>query len=438
MFSILLANNYNNILKNDAANYIAVDRKQYSPMIDTILKIANKEKLLISNIDLLIHNNDQKFDKYLDFVQIYCNNAEEIAKKISQELCEQFGEKLLMRSTEWEKSYNIEYNLRKICNIKTLIINEKYSITDFINPIEKKYHNITILLSPPLLEVIDLYRILYNPTMAESWEDTFILIKKLEEGMKSTIIFGGENNEKSVGVSRDTPKKSKKIDIIKYLLEFASSSEYVLIGDIAHKFSEADVEISELIESIKSEPIKPEYDLSIKYIAVISKNDIEIDYKMLITFLSKFTDNKIVYKQQKIHIDDIMIKKYVFYLADDKNRQILTIYNNMNYEMINYIPVKNKYGNFKIADPITQIRFIYIEIWELIISGKILNEVEKSDKLIQEKYKQLEFYKDKINIYEEKRNYIGHYIDPNIQRKNLNILNPNINKSAYYCFDLKQ
>ena len=74
----------------------------------------------------------------------------------------------------------------------------------------------------------------------------------------------------------------------------------------------------------------------------------------------------------------------------------------MSYELINYY---TKDG-FRLADPITQVKFTYISIWNSIIAQKIhgLN-IKHFQTYLKDKNKIVNFYKNKINIYEKKQNY---------------------------------
>ena len=69
----------------------------------------------------------------------------------------------------------------------------------------------------------------------------------------------------------------------------------------------------------------------------------------------------------------------------------------MSYELIPYYTI----GSYKIADPIVQIRLLYLFIWETIITQKLYGlHYNEFKSIIKETIKILDYFKQKINIYE--------------------------------------
>jgi hypothetical protein len=110
-------------------------------------------------------------------------------------------------------------------------------------------------------------------------------------------------------------------------------------------------------------------------------------------------------------------------MYNNKKKHFLTIYNNTSYELISYSDSKINGSNLKLADPILQLRLLYIKIWEGYVSGKLCN---------CNIFDIIDFYKERINITEIKP-MIGIYIDPIVKRKMLNIEKPNTGKYTFYC-----
>jgi hypothetical protein len=94
------------------------------------------------------------------------------------------------------------------------------------------------------------------------------------------------------------------------------------------------------------------------------------------------------------------------------------------------------HDGFKIADFVAQMRFSYINIWSGVISQKVhkLN-LDEFKTYVKKRKHELEYFKQKIDIYELKDSYEGVFLDNIIAKKINATLNPNKFKSFYYCFD---
>jgi hypothetical protein len=361
--------------------------------IKHILEYSIKNKLFISHIDLLT-----KTDSYFDSVNLYSADTDFTARELIKQLCTKFGQKFILRSTEWNNQYIIEYNLIKICFIYSLNINKTTDITTLINPV--MIDNLYIM--PPIIELIKLYNHMYNPiNMSEddssTWEPFLLDIKRLE----SLCTFGD-----LASADAKSPKvKNKKIleKINEVILNYLSDSNYVIIGDAAFQ--------------IENEKL-PQTTTPIEF---ISKNTIDFDYKSISNFVKRFIEKSIVFSEDIILLpDEYNLKRYNFYiLIDDIKHHILSIYNNATYELIPYNDYTFNMGKFKLADPIVMVMFLYLDIFEKRYVSKDI----------------LKSYKDRINIIDDKINWIGIYIDMNLNKRKINIKNPNSGKPLYYCYE---
>jgi hypothetical protein len=138
--------------------------------------------------------------------------------------------------------------------------------------------------------------------------------------------------------------------------------------------------------------------------------------------------------------NDMVIRKNIIYLFyhDSKDKMIqkplIEVYNNTSYELINF-KVAKPHG-IRVADPITQIRFLYINIWTTIIAQKIYGlEFEKFQAHIRHLIEILKFYRKNIDIYTTKKNYFGNYVDLNINKK-IMLLDAPQTKSNFKCFEV--
>ena len=422
MFKYLLKNKYELVLKKDAESYIKKDRILYKPAFDYIIKFASKNDSLMSNIDLYSTKNDGKIIEYLN---IFIENASEFAKSLIGELCNEFGENFLMRISEYDGRYIIEYNIRKICTIKELEISNKiYSI-----PVKYSYNNTDMYMLSPLIELIELYKLLYNPGKADKWSEILCSIKFLENHVNLSIEAPQEASKVNPNnVSKETISLSKIIS--QHILDYIADTDYILLGAIDYKMDrhKQKKETSVFINQINTDDqdIQPTLE-------IISIRTIQSDVNFIGEYINKFVSGALSYKEKDLHLvyDDFM-QRYDVYFTNvyGEVMYILSIYNNLTYEPINYIEYKvnlpnNAVSTYKLPDPITELRFLYINLY----TGESVygDDIKKT----------LQFYKEKIDIVNRKTNYIGNYVDQNIHQKQITIANPNKSKHAFYCYDTK-
>lgn len=450
MFKSLLTRHYISILEKNAMSYIKEDRFQFNDIYNHILEYISKQELLISNVKLLINKQD-----YWENVQVYTNNSDKVAKELFSQLCNKFDDKFMLKIIEWEDNYLITYDFRQVCTITSLKLYKKYAIDDFIDPVQITVNKNIILVIPPMLEIIKLYTELYNPSMASKWSSTLVLIKELESLIdvhinrilnskynKDTLLLSpsfehhlntsNKANKAEVQIIKHQSKTKHKThlqskQIIGLLMDYVADTNYLLLS---HK--------SYLLDMNSDN--KKKYIDKLTSIDIISRNDIECDFKSISNYLNNHMSNGLIYKEKYIFLpNERNIKKHALYIVynvgDTPHKyHIMNIWNSLSYELINYIPTTINSHEYKFVDPITEIKFIYISLWNNIILKKISKLEDKdNDKLIKEKQEQLQYYRERINIFEPKKNYIGIYVNLFVQRKKLSLLNQNVNKSIFYC-----
>ena len=436
MFELILGqNNYvkTTLLKTNINEYLRIERTTYyDNLFDFILNYVNNTDLIISDLELLL---GQKI--YWDNILIYALDAEATAIDLVKKLCKTYGNLFILRISEYDFTFYIEYKVRKMCTITKLIIYDKYAIDTIIAPTIINYNgNKQLKLLPALIEIINLYDFLYDPKNYTEWENVLENINKLEVmALKDIQSNLKTNNEKlEVSPSFITTKllnnknkmgkmgKKEKILKVETLLEFVADTDYLIISNLDNldKFNH-DLEVLE----------------------IISKNDIDFDIEFLQKFLNKY-DISIVYKERTLYIPkEHAMTKYNIYMQynngkDIIKQRIMSIYNNTTYQLVNY---ENRVINgklYKMVDSVTVIKFIYLSIWTNIIYHKISTYDDKVFKeFINTKLLLLKYYKSKMNInWQEKTNFVGIYINPLVNKKILNIKNLNKNKTNYYCFEL--
>jgi hypothetical protein len=467
MFEELLSNNYIATLEEDALVQIRIDRERYANIYNYTIKYVsqNLNNLMISNVDLIL----DYYIPYYDNIQIYAVNADINAKQLSKELCDEFGERTILKIMEYDQSYVIEYDFRRICTIMSFKIFEKFSIVDFIEPQKciitstfdnKIKYNVSLL--PPMLEIINLYKDLYTPKLAADWNLIFEKIKKLEVYVDKNILlilkksdhkgYSGGKQELNNKINFDRFQLKKELlDIIyKPMLVFIAECKYIIVGDIAFKLNHynkngggQNIDITNITDDVF------EY---------ISGNSIEYDFELLSNFIYKLFSGNVglIYEESNIYVpNELLLKKHSFFLITNGNESIrlplLNIYNNTTFELINYNEIDNiidtQSPKLRIADPIVQLRFIYIWIWTYILSYRVAQDTKlnkKSSNLyknykagIDKKITMMDFYRIVIDIKEFKQNYIGIYKNL-LRQKKINVLTiPMSKKASLYCYALR-
>jgi hypothetical protein len=329
IYDKLLSSDWKNKLVEATNNVINNEYKKYKPFYDFIINFIKKNECLISSLEMLIENTIL----YNKPLQIYVLNPEEISLKLFKELCKKFGRNFVLRVEVSEKHYSIDYITKNYIRISYINQYKNISLIDYLTPI--KVDNLLIL--PLILELIDLYKKIYNPEYAEEWEELINKSKNIkiltDKNLKKSITSfkGGDNKESILTSIKDLT--------LKFLEEF---SDYILI----HK------------------PTK--YDS----ICIMSKNTIKTDFDRFTNYISKYNDFNITFKKKNIFIaKDNRITKYTFFISItnpnefiNKEKPFLDIYNNLSYELVPY----TTFDKLKIVHPWVEIRFYYIGIWNIL------------------------------------------------------------------------
>lgn len=404
MFEQLLACKYHEKLEVGAIPYIEAERNKNADIYTYILKYAEKNCILISEISLLL----DKY-KYWNDINMFDLDAANNANTLAKQLCKTFGNCFTLKILESDTKYHIEYNLKLVCTITSYKLYEKYSLNEFVAPVTKQLHGINIMLISPILEIINLYKIMYNPLQYENWQSVLKSTQQLEVLLDSNISQLLVVSKTKLELHNDEIK-NKLNDLKKPILDFFSDTKYLIlqhtIGDV---------------------------------LSIVSQNVTEYDLTVLTNYLKEFTPLGIVHKERVLYLPrEFSMKKTMFYITYNdgkiiKRKNILTIYNNLSYELINFVPFVLHGNNYKVVDPITELRFIYLEIWEILISQKPTKL--KYMQILTNKFKQLQKYKKLINIVEYKKNYCGIYVDPIITKK-MYALTQVQKKFSFYCYEI--
>jgi hypothetical protein len=431
---------YTNILKHGFIDYlhklvevvIQVDRRANDDKYDFITKYISKNNLMIDNITILL--NEHKY--WDDIVQIYDENPKDIMETLVTELCKIFDKKFIMKEVIIAEEYHIDYELRRLCTAMVISPDIKKILVPSIAYLDKS----KITLIPPIIQLINLSTKLYDPIEANKWPKILETIKRLHLLLdKNTLISAGEKakdrilHKPSQTNIKNLGKKDKELKdtttqplINKIIYEFISDSDYILLDVPGAPSDKSDK--SDKSDSPNTIP------------SILSQMSIETDFRSINMFIKQSISITLTYSEQDMYLSNFgnMIKKYIIYDTTNigkklKRVPILYIYNNTSYELVNYTFATIDKYNFKIADSITKLAFLYIDIWEVTTLNHIYNH-NYSKKYLTDIFGDIDDIMDKIDIYDEKLNYSGIYVDKGIYKKTKLI--SNTQKLTQYCYDL--
>ena len=139
-------------------------------------------------------------------------------------------------------------------NITSIKPYKNFTLYDFISPV--KYDK--LYLMSYMIEIINKYKLLYNPNNANDWEEIYDDIKLLEvhtekelvsylnkSNNELELIFSSENKLKSKTSTKEKKKQKEKSkckikkdmyikDLKELILDYIKTSDYILVSETAY------------------------------------------------------------------------------------------------------------------------------------------------------------------------------------------------------------
>lgn len=425
-------------------------RIHYEPFFITAEKYIAENKIIIGGDNgihtLLGHKRNKDSFKYELYTDEPFKHAKELANalyatKLSKD--NPINKKYINTQTKLKyREFSVSINTRELFMIYSLSDYEGIKLRDLVDPVEAKglFSGISVLCMNREVQLMELYRKLYNPLLADDWISLLIIENELFGEKKD----GGRRmpkqkiNKNAPDIPREYYQRQKwKQNIEKQILEkFVANAKYtnLLIGDYAMAMSE-NVKVSE------------------PRLQFISQFDIKAIISIISKILKQFLRNSyVVHSEHKLNIPtDFRIRKYILYIKDNRGNQIAIadVYNSLQYDVIPYdvidgmnvniTDIENKLntkmylnGRYKVGSSFVLMRYRMLDLWSL---GIIYNKNKLRNKSNDKTNQQIENIVNEVNEYRKDTmliigqtpdkifpppdNYLGNYIDEAIAKKQM-------------------
>jgi len=323
------------------------------------------EEFIYENKSHIIVAGKRSLQKFLklpeDFMyEVYCINALKYALDIANRLSDILsGEYLIGLDTIiYSNRFVLKVNNRPYLRIDNL---RKVQSIEVFSPIiiDRLY------VIPPMLQLIQIYAIMYDITKYEDWDTYSDMLKAIQ------TITGG----------------NVKSELDKFKENFVKGNDdIILIGDIAGGvLYSGNYDCIDMIS-----PLKPDF---------------------IMKELQKYRHEKLEYVENDPQLfSDYRLRKYII-RAGTGGKIIANIYNSATYEIIPYF----KHNRYNVANKYVLLRFNLIEIWALqvlLAKGNIEMEFFKR-KLAFRKVQ----YDNFMRLEDKKEFFIGEYRDEVLDTK---------------------
>lgn len=379
--------------------------KEKNKLINKYLKIKNEILHYCSNHNIIISDPNLLTDvnhihNMLGF-NLYSPNPFKHANNLSNELVK-YTKNVEMQTKISHQDFiiKIDSQIKPMVNFYKF---PKINVLDiiFICCIKRSIDSNDLLLMPPNVELMNIYRRLYLPSCAFEWK---ILLELEDKTFKCFDVLTPRDESYSIVNKSDSgsSRKSMQLDIKQTTFDrWCKKDGIVVIG-----YWIAGVLLDKKLQGER--------------LQVISANHIQNDILSLEIFIEKEFSCKLTYSTCDVNIpQDFRLKKHTVIVNSSYGKIcIMEIFNSASFELIPYI-TRPSIPDIKIGNPFVLLRFLFIDYWiiEFIMAidklpkkiGMIkLNFIMDLIKdLRQDKFIKLGFGKD----------FIGSYIDEQIADK---------------------
>lgn len=432
-------NNKLELVKNENINYL-LEKSKYKilnfksdiiKLYNLIFDYCSKNKLLISNININISNNNYKlYDLDNDFIfNLYALDPYITGLSISNLIYNNYSKYVVMSSYLRNKDIIISIDNNKTIRIQLLfiplVINEGNELLNKIGYNSYKlnkniYFNINnnykenvefnIKYSDELLELLILSHKLYHPTHFLKYYKNISdsNLHKLEKILLSKNKINQNKINRNIIVKKNDELKNIRYNIIN---KISNSNDIKIIL--------LDIYGIDIIEKIlTNNNINIEYN-NVNYNniihLIINSNYIELIKKIISNIIDENKFNLIIKTNNLYIINDFRLKRIEYQLINKKTNDkyiLMYVYNSLDYEVI---PTINKIKNIYIPHIFVLIRFLILNIYFNKLFNKNYNKYIYDNFIlnIARLFNQLERYNNNIN---NNVKYLGTFIDDKIDK----------------------
>jgi hypothetical protein len=398
---------------------IVQERERYAKIYEAIETYTQEHQLILGGtlgVNTLIGKpkglDDYYYELYTEHPFVAANNMCNDIAAVADRMI------VRMQTAIPYGKYNIMADGRNMISVYGL----ESGITKVIGPVESD-----MLLLPPEIQLINIYRTLYSPNKADEWETALHDENALFDQMiKSADKFGGGHNTSDLRKHRDNLQHS-------ILKNFVNNNKHcVLLGEHALYMNDPDSYKLEspIVQIISARPVSED-------VAVITK--LSPGYPV--------THNT---KELKI-LQDFRLTRTIIRVGDrdsGEQKEVMYVYNAAHYDLIPYNRYVVKDGFIQVGNPFVLLRFLLIDFWiiRLIHAAGKMDDNYKNMRLQSIRNKVLmlrsqlssgdvttinELHtsdRSRIRIFQDK-NYIGKYENEDIAQKEAS---KNAKKYPYY------
>lgn len=417
-------------VQDESIKYIKKDRDHYQEVWELIEEYCEHNKLIISNIYVLLDQSSATENIYNKTYNIYCanplvhgNNLTNILHEKTKNIAKKFTK---FKTIKEHEEFTIEYDMRivatlyKVQKYKSMSKN-KHPETKDPNEIIKPVDINKILYMPAEIEMIDIYHTLYDASKFDQYETSIEMEKKLYEQYVIRREKGYLGGDKSCVERKKDLLEAIKLSIVRDWL--TKHDNLILIGTWAYNWILQGVNICTDVEKIQ-------------LIGDISHNEL---LSILQRYISEFTKFQISVREQELHIPkDFRTRRYTYYIHIVSEHGVvekpfLDLFNCCNFEIIPFTKVssvnvngisssKDKVYTINVGNKYVILRFLFIDLWILrliknmgFISKDILDK--KMDRIIAMIEKIRNKYGEELQEY----NFLGIFKNYDIDKKKITL-----------------
>jgi len=349
MFGDLLERGFLDSLSNDVSSRIVINRGQYLPATQEVLRYCSSKSLIVSDVPLLAGDADLTNVQ----IRIYCDDPVRHARAITDKLYA-LSKWVKMSTSVPNEEMTIYYNTIPLVFVHIIKKHRNISLKNLIAPVDIG----GVSYMSPEIELIDLYRTLYSLDMEDKWAKSVQYEKKLSDMMsareKDNTLGGKKCNtcHSAHAVKIDQMRQS--------IIDDKCLDQCVIIGYWA-------------VAIANKQPLPKD-----KLQVIVDNVDNAI--KCIIDALGNYTQFNVTTTEQKLHTPkDFRTRRTTVYIqypsiksGKPMKKPFMDIFNSASFELIPFTRV----NGHMIGNSYVLLRFFMIDLWVVRLIHK-LNLIDK-------------------------------------------------------------